>query len=218
MLCVEKTLILPMAVLPMLPSVALADEPERPNVVLIYADDLGYGDVGCYGAQGVATPNIDALCKSGFRCANAYATASTSTPSRYSLLTGVYAWRREGTDVAAGNAATIIKPNEPTVADVFKSAGYRTAVFGKWHLGLGAVTGAQNWNERISPSPADLGFDEHYIMAATADRVPCVFIENEVVAVSIPKRTPSTCRATFPLTQSSAGYLTATLCSASFPE
>lgn len=169
-----------MAFLSMLPS--QADEIERPNVLFIYADDLGYGDIGCYGAQGVQTPNIDALRKRGVLFANAYATASTSTPSRYSLLTGVYAWRIEGTDVAAGNAAMIISPKTPTVADVFKKAGYRTAVFGKWHLGLGAETGLQNWNERLSPSPADLGFDEHYIMAATADRVPCVFIENGVVA------------------------------------
>ncbi len=154
----------------------------RPNVLLIYADDLGYGDVECYGAQGVNTPNINSLRDSGAMCANVYSVASTSTPSRYSLLTGEYAWRRKGTDVAAGNAAMIIPPGKMTVADVFKEAGYRTAAFGKWHLGLGDVTGGQDWNGFISPSPADIGFDEHYIMAATGDRVPCVFIENGRVA------------------------------------
>lgn len=179
---VEKSTLLSVAFLSLLNSQASAQEPVKPNVLLIYADDLGYGDLGCYGAQGVATPNTDALCARGVKHANAYATASTSTPSRYSLLTGAYAWRREGTDVAAGDAAMIINPESITVADVFKSAGYRTAAFGKWHLGMGAVTGAQDWNGSISPSPLDLGFDEHYIMAATADRVPCVFIENGKVA------------------------------------
>lgn len=179
---IEKSAFFSLALMSLLPSQAQADETEKPNVLLIYADDLGFGDVGCYGAPTVPTPNIDSLRRQGILFTNAYATASTSTPSRYSLLTGVYAWRREGTDVAAGNAAMIINPENITVADVFKKAGYNTAVFGKWHLGLGAVTGKQNWNERLSPSPADLGFDEHYIMAATADRVPCVFIENGVVA------------------------------------
>ena len=162
----------------------LADDTQgaRPNVLLIYADDLGYGDIECNGAVGVKTPNINKLRDSGVWCANAYSVASTSTPSRYSLLTGEYAWRRKGTDVAAGNAAMIIDPGTVTVADVFKEAGYRTAAFGKWHLGLGSVTGGQDWNDFVSPSPADIGFDEHYIMAATADRVPCVFIENGRVA------------------------------------
>lgn len=179
---IEKTAFFSLAFMSLLPSQAVADETDKPNVLLIYADDLGFGDVGCYGAPTVPTPNIDSLRRQGILFTNAYATASTSTPSRYSLLTGVYAWRREGTDVAAGDAAMIINHQNTTVADVFKKSGYRTAVFGKWHLGLGAVTGKQNWNERLSPSPADLGFDEHYIMAATADRVPCVFIENGVVA------------------------------------
>ncbi len=162
---------------------SLADEEGRtPNVLFIYADDLGYGDVECYARTNDATPNIAALCENGVRFSNAYSVASTSTPSRYSLLTGEYAWRRRGTDVAAGNAAIIIPPARLTVADVFKSAGYATAAVGKWHLGLGAVTGKQDWNGCVSPSPADLGFDEHYIMAATGDRVPCVFIENGVVA------------------------------------
>ena len=154
----------------------------RPNVVLIYADDLGFGDLGCYGAKGVSTPNADRLAANGLRFSNAHAVASTSTPSRYSLLTGEYPWRKPGTDVAAGNAAMIVSPEQYTVADVFKEAGYRTAAFGKWHLGLGAETGKQDWNGDISPALADIGFDYSYIMAATADRVPCVFIENGRVA------------------------------------
>lgn len=154
----------------------------RPNVVMIYADDLGFGDLECYGAIGVKTPNINKLACGGLRFANAYSVASTSTPSRYALLTGEYPWRKPGTDVAAGDAAMIISPGQYTVADVFKDAGYKTAAFGKWHLGLGAESGKQNWNAPISPALSDIGFDYSYIMAATADRVPCVFIENGKVA------------------------------------
>lgn len=157
-------------------------KPARPNVLIIYADDLGYADLGCYGAKNVQTPNIDRLARQGVRFTNAYAAAATSTPSRYGMLTGQYAWRREGTDVAPGNAGMIIRPEQYTLADLFKQAGYATAAFGKWHLGLGDKTGTQDWNGLVSPSLGDLGFDYSYIMAATADRVPCVFIENGRVA------------------------------------
>lgn len=155
---------------------------QKPNVIFIYADDLGYGDLECYGAKNVQTPNINQLAKSGIRFTNAHATAATSTPSRYSMLTGEYAWRKPGTDVAAGNAGMIIRPEQFTMADMFKSAGYATAAIGKWHLGLGDKTAEQDWNAPLSCALGDLGFDYHYIMAATADRVPCVFIENGQVA------------------------------------
>lgn len=154
----------------------------RPNVIFIYADDLGYGDLECYGAKNVQTPNVNRLADNGIRFTNAYATAATSTPSRYSMLTGEYAWRRPDTDVAAGNAGMIIRPEQFTLTDVFKSAGYATAALGKWHLGLGDKTGQQDWNAPLSAALGDLGFDYSYIMAATADRVPCVFIENGKVA------------------------------------
>ena len=155
---------------------------DRPNVILIYADDLGYGDLECYGAKNVQTPNVNRLADEGCRFNNAFAVASTSTPSRYSLLTGEYSWRKTGTDIARGDAAMIIKPDQFTVADVFKSKGYATGAFGKWHLGLGAETGQQDWNAPLPTGLGDLGFDYSYIMAATADRVPCVFIENGSVA------------------------------------
>lgn len=160
---------------------ASVSEQRKPNVVLIYADDLGYGDLHCYWATRVATPNVDSLAAQGTRFVNAHASAATSTPSRYGLLTGQYAWRRPDTDVAAGNAGMIIRPEQFTMADLFKSAGYSTAAFGKWHLGLGDRTGEQDWNAPLSPALADIGFDYSYIMAATADRVPCVYIENGVV-------------------------------------
>ena len=155
---------------------------KTPNVIIILADDLGYGDLKCYGAKNVETPNVDRLARNGIRFTNGHAIAATSTPSRYSLLTGEYAWRKPDTDVAAGNAGMIIKPSQFTMADMFKSAGYTTCAIGKWHLGLGDQTGRQDWNAPLPQSLGDLGFDEHYIMAATADRVPCVFIRNGRVA------------------------------------
>ncbi|MDE7452027.1 MAG: arylsulfatase [Paramuribaculum sp.] len=153
-----------------------------PNVVMIVADDLGYGDLECYGAKNVSTPAVNKLAQSGIRFTDVHAVAATSTPSRYSLLTGEYPWRRPGTDVAPGNAGMIIRPEQFTIADMFRSNGYATAAIGKWHLGLGDKTGTQDWNAPLAASPADLGFDYHYIMAATSDRVPCVFIEQGFVA------------------------------------
>ena len=156
--------------------------PQKPNVIVILADDLGYGDLKCYGAKNVETPHVDKLASEGIRFTNAHTVAATSTPSRYSLLTGEYAWRRPDTDIAAGDVKMIIRPEQYTMADMFKSAGYATAAIGKWHLGLGDKTGGQDWNAPLPATLGDLGFDYHYIMAATADRVPCVFIENGKVA------------------------------------
>ena len=152
---------------------------QRPNIVLIYADDIGYGDFSCYGATRVQTPNVDALASSGVRFRNAHSAAATSTPSRYGMFTGEYPWRRKGTGVAAGDAALIINPNRYTLPKMMKEAGYTTGAVGKWHLGMGAETGKQNWNERVSPGPSEIGFDYSYIMAATGDRVPCVYMENQ---------------------------------------
>lgn len=154
----------------------------KPNVLVILADDLGYGDLQCYGARNVLTPNVDRLAKSGIRFTDAHAVASTSTPSRYSLLTGMYSWRRDDTDIARGDAAMIIRPEQYSMADMFKSCGYATCALGKWHLGLGDKGGRQDWNAPLPSALGDIGFDYSYIMAATADRVPCVFIENGKVA------------------------------------
>lgn len=155
---------------------------KKPNVVLIVADDLGYGDLSCYGAKSIATPHVDSLAAQGLLFTDAHSVASTSTPSRYSLFTGQYSWRRNDTGIAAGNAGMIIRPEQTTIADIFRLSGYATGAIGKWHLGLGEKTGTQDWNGTISPGPKDLGFDYSFIMAATGDRVPCVWIENHKVA------------------------------------
>ena len=152
----------------------------RPNVVLIYADDLGYGDVSAYGARAVRTPNIDRLAREGLRFTDAHAPAATCTPSRYAMLTGEYAWRKRGTDILPGDAALIIEAGRPTLATVFQRAGYTTGVVGKWHLGLGPA-GGPDWNGEIRPAPLDIGFDSSFIMAATGDRVPTVYVENRRV-------------------------------------
>jgi hypothetical protein len=142
---------------------------ERPrNVVFIYADDLGYGDVGCYGATKVATPNIDGLARAGVRLVNAHSASATCTPSRYAMLTGEYAWRRKGTGVLPGDARLIIEPGRTTLASVMKKAGYRTGVVGKWHLGLGA--GELDWNKEIKPGPLEIGFEYCFLIPATACR------------------------------------------------
>lgn len=153
---------------------------DRPNVVLIYADDLGYGDIGCYGATCVDTPNIDRLAREGLRFTDAHSTSATCTPSRYALLTGEYPWRKKGTGVLPGDARLIIEPGRPTLAAVLKQAGYATGVVGKWHLGLGA--GDLDWNGEIKPGPLEIGFDECFLIPATGDRVPTVYVENRRVA------------------------------------
>ncbi len=95
-----------------------AQTTSMPNIIIIYADDLGYGDVGCYGATRLSTPNIDRLARQGLRFTNAHCTSATSTPSRYSLLTGEYAWRRKGTGVLPGDASAIIQSGRITLASV----------------------------------------------------------------------------------------------------
>lgn len=167
------------AALSALPLGSQGTDRRRPNIVLIYVDDLGYGDVGCYGAVKVATPHIDALAAKSIRFTNAHAPSATCTPSRYALLTGEYAWRQKGTGVLPGDARLIIEPGRTTLPRLLKQAGYTTGVVGKWHLGLG--NGNVDWNQEISPGPLEIGFDYSYLIPATGDRVPCVYVENRRV-------------------------------------
>lgn len=150
-----------------------------PNIVLIYADDLGYGDISSNGGD-IPTPHIDNLAKNGLKFTNAYAAAATCTPSRYAMLTGEYAWRKKGTGVAPGDATSLILPGSTTLPGVLQKAGYKTAVVGKWHLGLGKKAPV-NWNKDIKPGPLEIGFDYAYLLPATGDRVPTVFVENHRV-------------------------------------
>ncbi|WPU92408.1 arylsulfatase [Mucilaginibacter sabulilitoris] len=160
----------------------VAAQQSKPNVIIIYTDDLGYGDISCYGAKNVHTPNIDRIAANGLLFTNAHATSATCTPSRYSLLTGQYAWRKKGTGIAPGDAALLIDPARPTLPAVFKTAGYETGAIGKWHLGLGEKGIGPDWNGEIKPGPIELGFNTSFILPATVDRVPCVYVEGHRVA------------------------------------
>ena len=121
---------------------------QKPNIIYIFADDLGIGDLSCYGATQISTPNIDRLAGQGVQFTNAYATSATSTPSRFGLLTGMYPWRQENTGIAPGNSELIIDTACVTMADMMKDAGYTTGVVGKWHLGLGPK-GGTDFNKHL---------------------------------------------------------------------
>jgi arylsulfatase A-like enzyme len=152
---------------------------ESPNIVVIMADDLGFGDVSCYGAKAVQTPAIDQLARDGMRHTSGYCSASTCTPTRFSFLTGTYAFRHKGTGIAPPNGPAIIQPGMETLPAILQRAGYATAVIGKWHLGLGNP--APDWNGELKPGPLDIGFNHCFLLPTTNDRVPQVFVEDRRV-------------------------------------
>lgn len=183
--CSKMTMTMKTRIILALPAVLAAGcagengQEQRPNVVLIIADDLGPGDVSCYGSRTICTPNIDSLASSGIRFDNAHASSATSTPSRYALLTGMYPWKNPDAKILQGDAPLLIPTDIPTMPKLFQDNGYYTAAIGKWHLGMGA--GNPDWNEPIVPSANTVGFDYTCLIAATNDRVPTVYVEDGLV-------------------------------------
>lgn len=164
-------------------TVARAQPQAPPNVVVILCDDVGWGDLGCYGATKTKTPNLDRLAAEGMRFTDAHASAAVCTPTRYSLLTGEYSWRRDAVGlnkgVANGDSPLLIPVGTTTLPGLMKKAGYRTGAVGKWHLGFGSST--PDYNQDLSPGPLEIGFDEFFGFSATNDRMPTVYVRGHRV-------------------------------------
>jgi len=153
---------------------------KKPNVIVIFADDLGYGDVQCYGGK-VKTPNIDRLAGEGMKFSKAYLPASVCSPSRYSLLTGRYFWRtpkHPTRGVLGMNSPSSFYEDELTMQKMFQNSGYKTSVFGKWHLGIGKKKGPDFSKLDIDGGPLDYGFDYFYGTAGNVENAPQFLIEN----------------------------------------
>ncbi len=150
----------------------------RPNIVLIYADDLGYGDFSCYGAEKVSTPNVDELAAGGVRFTDAHSASAVCTPSRYGLLTGRYPWRlNKPNDVNVWSRdPLLLDTDQPTIASVLQSQGYKTACIGKWHLGFGEVR--PDWNSELKPGPLEVGFDHYFGIPVSNNWPPFVYVED----------------------------------------
>jgi arylsulfatase A-like enzyme len=197
---------------------SLGQAASKPNIVVILADDLGYGDVKCLNPQGkIATPHLDALAKAGMTFTDAHSGSAVCTPTRYGLITGRYAWRTKlQQGVLGGLSPRLIEPNRETVASLLKAAGYRTACVGKWHLGMDwdikpgkavsplGIEGANqvdnvNYDTPIKNGPTTVGFDRYLGIAASLDMVPYGFIENDRLTARLTERKQ------FPLTVGKAG-------------
>lgn len=152
---------------------------DRPNVIVILADDLGYGDVGCYGATRVRTPHLDRLADEGRRFTDAHTVSAVCTPSRYSLLTGEYAWRKNIWAPVFHTAGALIGTEQMTVARLLQQQGYATACVGKWHLGFGEKT--PDWNGALKPGPLEAGFDYYFGIPVVNSHPPFVFVEDHHV-------------------------------------
>ncbi len=153
---------------------------DKPNVIIIYADDLGYGDLSCYGATKVNTPRIDSLATEGRRFTDGHSPSAVCTPSRYSLMTGEYPFRKNIYSPIFLRSPLIIPDDTFTVADLMKSAGYKTGIIGKWHLGFQDQKPV-DWNAPLKPGPLELGFDHYYGVPTVNSHPPFVYVENHHV-------------------------------------
>ncbi|MEV4539494.1 arylsulfatase [Asanoa sp. NPDC049518] len=183
----------------------------RPNILVVLADDMGWGDLGCYGSK-IPTPHVDALAEGGVRATDAHSASAVCTPSRYALMTGRYAWRGPlKSFVLMGHGPALIEPERPTLASVLRDAGYATGAFGKWHLGLGwrhrdgsvrdaFAPGATlhdsvetdfghdiDYAAPVTGGPTALGFDRFFGIAGSLDMPPYAFIDQDRT-VGIPDR------------------------------
>lgn len=183
---------------------------QQPNIILIVADDLGYGDLSCYGAHRISTPGMDRIANEGIRFTQGFCTAATSTPSRYSVMTGLYPWTSKDAKILPGNAALIIDTEKITLPKLMKQAGYATGSIGKWHIGLG--DGNVDWNKDVHPGAAEIGYDYSFIQAATNDRVPCVFLENGRVVGTLTIRCMWITVRTFPVNRQERIILNCFVC------
>lgn len=168
--------------------------PDSPNIIYIMADDMGYGDLGCYGATKIPTPNTDKLAAEGMRFTDAHSSSAVCTPSRYSVLTGRYCWRtRLQRWVTGGFDLPLIDPARLTIASMLKQRGYATAAVGKWHVGFewqakeGEFIDTTSWDDpgtvdytkSIIGGPTALGFDYFFGISGSLDMAPYCFIEND---------------------------------------
>ena len=160
------------------PILCLGQSRGQPNVVIILADDLGYGDLSSYGATRVTTPHVDRLASEGRRFTNAYTPSSICSPTRYALMTGRYCWRTSlQREVLPYSAPLHIETTRMTLASLFKKQGYKSAAIGKWHLGYGTKNPV-DWNQPLKPGPLELGFDYHFAVPSNHGDVTKAFIEN----------------------------------------
>src|SRR2546423_5932958 len=154
----------------------------RPNIVIVLADDLGYGDPACYNKESrIPTPHMDQLARQGMRFTDAHTPAAVCTPTRYGILTGRYPWRsalKKG--VLQGYDPLLIEPGRLTIASLLRALGYFTGIIGKWHLGLGKQKTA-DFSNPLAPGPNSVGFDYFYGISASLDMPPYVYIENDKV-------------------------------------
>jgi arylsulfatase A-like enzyme len=150
----------------------------RPNVVILYGDDVGFADVGVNGSKLIPTPNIDRLAAEGINFVDGHCPAATCSPSRYAMLTGQLAFRRN-VGIIPPTGGMPIATDDYTLPKLFRDAGYVTAVIGKWHLGLGRLGEEIDWNGEVGPGPREIGFDYSFLIPTTNDRVPCGYLENQ---------------------------------------